>query len=95
MIKNDSKLKQYAASLLVVLSLCISTVAACCCSHHQEKPEIETLSCHAQTSETKSEKHQTVESDKTKQNSELRVPCECSLKSALKAFVKNGNIKIE
>jgi len=33
------KLKQFAVSLLALLSLFASSVSACACSHHQEKPE--------------------------------------------------------
>ena len=96
---RETRLKQYAASLLIVLSLFVSSIAACCCSHHEEKPEIETASCHSQTHETKAEKNQAVNSVETNseinRTGELNVPCECSIKSAPKVFAKNNNIKIE
>ena len=104
---KEIRLKQYAASLLIVLSLFVSSIAACCCAHHQEKTKIETASCHSETHETKAEKHQAADSDEikgktksetnseTNQTGELNVPCKCSVKSAPKVFVKNENVKIE
>ena len=98
---KQTRLKHYAASLLIVLSLFASSVAACCCSRHEEKPE--TASCHSQTGETGAEKHQTADSGETKSETksekkqiiELNIPCECSLRSSSKVFVKNENVKVE
>ena len=47
------KLKQFAVSLLAILSLFASSVSACACSHHQEKPEVSPASCHGHPAETK------------------------------------------
>jgi hypothetical protein len=80
------------------LSVFASSIAACC-SPHEEKPEIETASCHSQTHETKAEKNQAADSVETNseinQTGELNVPWECSIESAPKVFAKNENIKIE
>lgn len=100
---KQTKLKQYAASVLVVLSLFVSSIAACCCSHHEEKAEIETASCHAETHDSASKKTEAADSAATKsqtksetdQNGGLNVPCECSVESAPKVFAKNENVKIE
>jgi hypothetical protein len=52
---KNQRLKQFAASLLVVLSLFVSSVAACCCSHHQEeKVETDAPPCHQHSSENHS-----------------------------------------
>lgn len=96
---KETKLKRYAASLLVVLSLFVSSIAACCCSHHQEKTETKTASCHAEAHETKAEKPQTSDSGETKseknQTRELNIPCACFVQPAPKVFVKNENVEIE
>lgn len=96
---RETRLKQYAASVLVVLSLLVSLTAACCCPHHEEKPEIEIASCHSQSDETKAKKNQASNSVETNsqinQTGELNVPCECSIEAAPKVFAKNENVKIE
>ena len=92
---EDTKLKQLAMSFLIVLSFFVSSVAACCCSHQQEKAEIEAPSCHTQTHEAKTEKHQASNSAETEQVGELNIPCECFVQHAPKVFAKSENVKIE
>lgn len=104
---KKTKLKRYAASVLIVLSLLVSSVAACCCAHHEEKTKAETASCHADAHDSSSTKTQADDSAATKSettsgkkseidhNDELNVPCGCSVQPAPKVFAKNENVKIE
>lgn len=95
-VMKQTKIKQSAESLLVVLSLFVSSIAACCCAHHEEKFEIETASCHAQTVETKAADHHDVrDSGEAAQFDVVNSNCECVVKSAPKIYAKNENVKFE
>lgn len=84
------RLRQIAAGILVVLSLCVSSIAACACAHHShpEKVEVEVQSCHQQahTEETGTRPVVTDSADAS---------CECFLPVPSKAFVKSEKLKIE
>lgn len=88
---KSEKLKQFSASILVVLSLFVSSISACCCSHHQEKVETEVPSCHAKTHETEEKKDSANVDDKDS----INISCECFMESAPKVFAKSENVKIE
>lgn len=84
------RLRQVAAGILVVLSLCVSSIAACACAHHShpEKIEVEVPACHQQahTEETGTQPAVTDSADAS---------CECFLPSPQKVFVKSEKLKIE
>lgn len=86
-------IKHYAASLLAVLSLFVSSVAACSCTHHQAKTETEVPSCH-QTSH-KSDNSQQKDSVQTNQSKAFDVSCVCFVQSAPKAPGSAENVKIQ
>jgi hypothetical protein len=94
MIRSE-KIKQISASVLVVLSLFVSSIAACYCEHHQEKVAAETPSCHSQKDESKAENHHAAEAETSGQSRQLNAPCECLFDSAPKFVAKSENIKIE
>lgn len=96
-MKNSGrKIEKFAASILIVFSLFVSTVAACCCDHHEEKAEIKTGSCHAQTTETKAENHHGVkDSNEAAQFNSINANCECFAAPAPKIYTKSENVKVE
>ena len=100
MRNGTRKFEKIAASILIVFSLFVSSVAACCCDHHEEKAEIETASCHAQTAEAKTETkaanhHEITDSNDAAQFIAINAKCECSAFSAPKVYAKNENVKVE
>jgi hypothetical protein len=93
MIKNV-KYRQYAASLLAIMSLFASSITACACSHHTETTEIEASSCHSHNAAQKSEHSHHEDSAETIQTNISEDECVC-FESAPKTFAKSENIKIE
>lgn len=89
---KNQRLKQFAASFLVVLSLLVSSVAACSCSHHQEKVETAAPSCHQHSAENQSgEMHQSTETSAT---FDANDDCVCA-QSAPRIFAKSEVVKIQ
>ena len=100
MKSSRRKIERFAASILIVFSLFVSTIAACCCDHHEEKAAIETASCHAQTPETKAETkaanyHAAKDSNDAAQFDAVNAKCECTAFAAPKVYAKNENVKVE
>jgi hypothetical protein len=89
----NGRLKQFAASFVVVLSLFVSSVSACACSHHQQ---VETVSssCHGHSHSTKAETHQHTTSLETAQALVSETECYC-IQPAPRVFAKSENVKIE
>lgn len=84
---KNQRLKQFAASFLVVLSLFVSSVAACSCSHHQEKVETDAApSCHQHSAENLSAE--------TSATFDATDDCVCA-QSAPRVFAKSEVVKIE
>jgi hypothetical protein len=92
---RNQRSKQFAFSLLAVLSLLVSSASACCCAHQQEKTETEVSSCHQQTNETKAENHHGETSSEVNQTDVLKTVCDCFRQSAPKVYAKSENVKIE
>jgi hypothetical protein len=84
------RLRQVAASVFVVLSLCVSSVSACACAHHShpEKAEAETPSCHSQA-------HTEEAAGQPAVKDSADASCECILQSPSKVFVKSEKLKLE
>ena len=96
MKSSRRKIERFAASILIVFSLFVSTIAACCCDHYEEKAAVEVPSCHAQTAETKTENHhERKDSNETAQFNSIDANCECLAFSAPKVYAKNENVKAE
>lgn len=87
------KLKQFAASLLVVLALFLSSAAAiCACSHHGTKAEKHVPSCH----QVSPENEQTADTNEIPTSPKLGVACNCFVKTAQPFTVsKSENLKIQ
>lgn len=89
---KNQRLKQFAASLLVVLSLFAVSFAACNYSHHQEKAETAASSCHEHSAENQSgEMKMSPETSATFSANDV---CVCA-QSAPRAFAKSEIVKIE
>ena len=88
------RLKQFAVSLLAILSLFASSVSACACSHHQEKQETETASCHEHSAETKPEQILDDNSSEIVKANVSEAGCVC-FQTAPKVVVKSENVKVE
>lgn len=88
------KLKQFAVSLLAILSLFASSVSACACSHHQEKPEVSPASCHGHPAETKTGQNHGGKSSESIITTVSEPGCFC-LQPAPKVVAKSENIKVK
>ena len=85
------KLKQFAFSLLAVLSLFVSAVSACDCSHHQAKQETEApASCHEHS--IKTEQSSDVDATQTNATAISENACVC-FQTAPRAFAKAETVK--
>lgn len=91
---RTERLKFFAASLVIILSLVASMPAACGCSHHQEKVEVESPSCHQNSHQAKTESHQPNDSSETVQTLICETDC-CCASPAPKAYAKSETVKIE
>lgn len=97
MTGNIKKLRQLAASILVVLSLCVSSVSACACActHHvPESGETEVPSCHAKSHREHSHGDQ-FSGKKGAITDTVETSCECCLQAPPKIYVKRDNLRIE
>jgi hypothetical protein len=95
MVIKIDKLRQAAASFLVILSLFVSSVSACACAHHNHPKQLkaEESSCHREKSHEQAE---TQDSDDSVSFSGdiAAASCECVLDTAAKVFAKNEKLKI-
>ncbi len=98
---KNAKLKQFAISLLALLSLFASASAACACSHHQAKQETDSpaasaaSSCHEHSEETKpAEDSNAAVSPETAEAKAFGGGCVC-FQTAPKIFVKSETVKIK
>ncbi|HEX8367188.1 MAG TPA: hypothetical protein VF604_01355 [Pyrinomonadaceae bacterium] len=86
------KLKQFAVSLLAVVSLFVSAVSACTCSHHQAKQETESPSCHEHPAKTV--RNHADDAPETTETTISEAGCVC-FQTAPKAFAKSETVKFE
>jgi len=86
------KLKQFAISLLAILSLFVSAVLACTCSHHHSKHETETPSCHEHPAKTV--KARDAGTTETTETSISEAGCVC-FQTAPKVFAKSETVKVK
>lgn len=90
---KNQRLKQFAASLLVVFSLVASSLAAACnCSHHQEAAKTHLPSCHQHSPEAQTEHHHDL--SETIQTVISQNEC-CCIQPAPKVYAKAESVKIE
>jgi hypothetical protein len=91
---NNTRLKQFGISFLVVLSLFVSSISACACSHHQlEKVEAETPSCHQHSEMAMAENHHQTDSAEIFQTVISEGGC-CCIQPAPKVVSKNESFKL-
>lgn len=88
-------IKHYAASLLAVLSLLVSSVAACGCAHHQARTETQSPSCHQISHSKESDNLRQKESAQTNQSKALDVSCICFVQATPKAPGSVETVKIQ
>jgi hypothetical protein len=88
------RLKQFAISLLAVLSLFASSVSACACSHHQGKPQTETSSCHEHAAQTTAGQNHVGSWSETVKTTISETVCVC-LQPSPKVSAKSENLKVE
>jgi hypothetical protein len=97
---KNAKLKQFALSLLALLSLFVSASAACACTHHQAKQETDSpaaasTSCHEHSEETQTgENGGNTVSPETSETRAFAGGCVC-FQSAPKVFAKSETVKFE
>lgn len=94
---NNQRLKKFAASLAIILSLVASSLAACSCSHHDEKTaETISPSCHEHSHDEAQAEHQRRDGDsfETIQTLISQNDC-CCVQSAPKVYAKSDTVKIE
>jgi hypothetical protein len=93
---KSKKLRQIAASIFVLLSLCVSSIAACACAHHHPetvKVETEQSSCHGSGNHVETAPQQeTAVEDGTSDC--INVSCECFLQAAPRVSAKHENLKV-
>lgn len=91
---NNGRLKQFAASFFVVLSLLVSSVSACTCSRHQETFEADSFSSHHHLNEAKTQQHHGTDTAETIQTIISEIEC-CCIQPAPKFVTKSETVKIE
>ena len=90
---KNLRLKQFGLSLVIVLSLCASSLAACACSHHlNNQAELHTASCHQMADEVE---HSTASPENSpEQVARISDGCSCFVKTLQPVVVsKTENIK--
>jgi hypothetical protein len=93
---KSKKLRQITASIFVLLSLCVSSIAACACAHHlSETGQVETeqSSCHESGNHVETAPQlETAVEDGT--SDRINSSCECFLQAAPRVSIKNENLKV-
>jgi hypothetical protein len=92
---KSKKLRQITASIFVLMSLCVSSIAACACAHHHAETgqvETEQSSCHGSGDHVETAPQAAPAEADTKNG--IDSSCECFMQAAPRVSIKNENLKV-